>query len=62
MEQAGKEETQMEGSMLNALLEEWTEQEQFNPDDTTVLPAGFANVCIPHPQKHLRHYYGRIFN
>ena len=51
MEEAGKGETQMEGSMLNALLEEWTEQEQFNPDDTTVLPAGFANVCIPHPQK-----------
>ena len=52
----------MEGSMLNALLDEWTEQEQFNPDVTTVLPAEFANVCIPHPQKHHRHYNGRIFN
>lgn len=62
MEQAGKEETQMEGSMLNALLDEWTEQKQFNPDVATVLPAEFANVCIPHPQKHHRHHYDRIFN
>lgn len=62
MEQAGKENAQMEGSMLNVLLDEWTEQKQFNPDVTTVLPAEFANVCIPHPQKHLCHYYGTIFN
>ena len=62
MEQAGKGETQMEGSMLNALLEEWKEQEQFNPDDTTEIPVGFTNVCIPHPQQNHRHYYDRIFN
>ena len=62
MEQVGKGDTQMEGSMLNALLDEWTEQEQFNLDVTTVLPAEFANVCIPHPQIHLHHYYGTIFN
>ena len=44
MEQAGKANAQMEGSMLNVLLDEWTEQEQFNPDVTTVLLAEFANV------------------
>ena len=61
MEQAGKEETQMECSMLNASLEEWIDQKQFNPDATTVLAAGYANVYIAPPQKHHRHYYVRIF-
>ena len=44
MDQARQGDAQMEGSMANALLEEWAEQQQFNRSDTIVLQAEFTNV------------------
>ena len=35
---------QMEGSIANALFEEWTVQQQYNTIDKATLPAEFANV------------------
>ena len=45
MEQLQKEDGgQMEGSIANALFDEWTSQQQYNTTDKAILPAEFANV------------------
>ena len=35
---------QIEGSIANALFEEWTVQQQYNTTDKAILPVEFANV------------------
>ena len=35
---------QMEGSIANALFDEWTSQQQYNTTDKAILPVEFANV------------------
>ena len=35
---------QMEGSIANALFDEWTLQQQYNTTDKAILPTEFANV------------------
>ena len=35
---------QMEGSIANALFDEWTSQQQYNTTDKAILPAEFANM------------------
>ena len=35
---------QMEGSIANALFEEWTVQQQYNTTDKAILPVEFANA------------------
>ena len=45
MEQLQKGDTgQMEGSIANALFEEWTWQQQYNTTDKAILSIEFANV------------------
>ena len=45
MEQLKKGDTgQMEGSIANALFEDWTVQQQYNTTDKAIRPAEFANV------------------
>lgn len=35
---------QMEGSIANALFDEWTSQQQYNTTDKVILPVEFANI------------------
>ena len=45
MEQLQKgDDGQMEGSIANALFDEWTVQQEYNMTDKAILPAEFANV------------------
>ncbi|VAH73423.1 unnamed protein product [Triticum turgidum subsp. durum] len=37
---------QMEGSITNALFDEWTVQQQYNTTDKAILPVEFANIVL----------------